>query len=212
MNVNETGTPSLDNLINGIIDKSLYELNISIPGIVIDFSSTDKTCSVQPALKRKYLNAGIKELPIINDVPICYPQTNDAIISFPLEKGDNVLLVFSQRSLDNWKQAASAKTVDPEDTRRNHISDAVAIPGIVKKGGGIPAENGKMKIQYKNGFITIDSSNKFKIGNSSEELLGIINDTIGEIQNITTNTMLGPMPPNNIAAFAAIQGRLGALL
>ena len=203
-------SPSLDNIINDLIERKLYELNTSMPGIIVSFNATQKTCSVMPALKRKYED-GIKDLPIIQNVPICYPQTNNALISFPLEVGDNVLLVISQRSLDNWKEQAGNNTVDPEDIRRNSLTDAVCIPGILKKGDGIAAENDKMIIRYHDMQIKLHDTDKIEIKNSAEELLQIIDDTLAQLEIATTNTIFGPMKLNNFAAFTAIKTRLSSL-
>ena len=55
-------------------------------------------------------------------------------VSYPLKKGDHVLLVFSERSIDQFmaqdKNDPSDPATDPLDDRRFNLSDAVAYPGF----------------------------------------------------------------------------------
>lgn len=62
------------------------------------------------------------------------------------------------------------------------------------------------------GVIKLTTGSTFSVSNSSEELVKVLSDTIQEILNITTNTIYGPMPPNNLAAFAALKQRLDTFL
>jgi hypothetical protein len=50
-------------------------------------------------------------------------------ITFPVAAGDIVLLCFAQTSLDNWLQLGGV--VDPQDSRKFDLSDAIAIPGLL---------------------------------------------------------------------------------
>ena len=65
---------------------------------------------------------------MIYNVPVLFPRSRKAAVTFPLEKGDTVLLVFAERSLDEWIEKGGNK-VSPEDPRRHDMSDAIAIPG-----------------------------------------------------------------------------------
>lgn len=51
------------------------------------------------------------------------------MVSFPINVGDTVMCVFSQRSMDNFKIGNGQPTV-PNDYRKFSDQDAVAIPGL----------------------------------------------------------------------------------
>src|SRR5690606_33082216 len=49
-------------------------------------------------------------------------------VTFPVDAGDEVLLIFSESALDAWLTYGGE--VDPVDDRRFSLSDAIAIPGL----------------------------------------------------------------------------------
>jgi hypothetical protein len=63
---------------------------------------------------------------VVNEVPVLMPQGGGFQVKVPIAKGDVVLLVFSDRSLDIWKSKGGE--VDPVDFRQHDVSDAIAIP------------------------------------------------------------------------------------
>jgi hypothetical protein len=70
----------------------------------------------------------ITALPVINGVPVVCLSGGGFGLEFPVTVGDTCLLIFSDRSIDKW--AATGGDVDPEDLRRHHLSDAIAIVGL----------------------------------------------------------------------------------
>ena len=81
-------TPTWLGAIEAIIHKHFLQANTCLPGEVQSFDAATGTCSVQPAIKRKYVKDDeVVDLPIINNVPIAYPRagTNGSYVSF--EKG-----------------------------------------------------------------------------------------------------------------------------
>lgn len=66
--------------------------------------------------------------PICTDVPVQFPGSGASRITWPIQRGDLVLLVFSSSSTSEWKLLGGEQV--PDDTRRHHLNDAVAIPGL----------------------------------------------------------------------------------
>lgn len=62
-------------------------------------------------------------------VPIIFPGSMATLISFPINVGDTVLCVFSQRSMDNFK-IGNGEPTTANDYRKFSDQDAVAIPGL----------------------------------------------------------------------------------
>lgn len=62
-------------------------------------------------------------------VPVIFPGSMATLISFPINEGDTVLCVFSQRSMDNFK-VGSGEPTTANDYRKFSDQDAIAIPGL----------------------------------------------------------------------------------
>ncbi len=120
-------TPSMAQVLKDAIDGRLAELHTAMPALVESYDAATGFAAVSPCLKRKYVAGDLVELPVINNVPVLFPRGGNAAITFELQKGDVVLLVFAERSVDRWKTAGGK--VDPKDPRKHALSDAFAIPG-----------------------------------------------------------------------------------
>lgn len=62
-------------------------------------------------------------------VPIIFPGSSTTLISFPVNAGDTVMCIFSQRSMDNFK-IGNGEPTTANDMRKFSDQDAVAIPGL----------------------------------------------------------------------------------
>lgn len=72
----------------------------------------------------------------ILSVPVIFPGSKTTLISFPINIGDSVYCIFSQRSMDNFKIGNGEPTV-ANDYRKFSDQDAVAIPGLFPFGKSI---------------------------------------------------------------------------
>lgn len=118
------GTPNLTQVLEEAIAAAGHDIRVSLPGVVTGVSSDRKRASVRPAVGND---------PVIPDVPLLFPKG----ISWPVEVGDGCLLVFGDRSLEEWQSAGGRKAVSPSANRAHDLTDAVAIPvgmGGVKSG------------------------------------------------------------------------------
>lgn len=122
-------TPTLAALIQSYIDDTLLGTNIAMPAIVRSYDAETRTATVQPTINNK-VDDGYEQLPLMQEVPVLMLGGRNSWISIPLQAGDMVLLVFSQKSLDAWLDSKTGEPSDPRDDRVNHIYDAVAIPGL----------------------------------------------------------------------------------
>ena len=111
-------------------------LSVSLPGAILDYDAARQRASVQPLLNRALTTGATETMPVLNDVPVLWPRSGGASMTFPVSEGDGCLLIFSDRSLDGWKDEGGEHT--PDDPRAHALSDAVAIMGFVgaSKAGG----------------------------------------------------------------------------
>lgn len=101
-----------------------------LPAIVVGVQNLDEGCiDVQPIINKIYEDGTYVESPQILSVPIVTPQTRNSAFILPVNQGDNVLLIFSQRDSTAFKGGAR-DSHEPETDRRADINDAFAILGI----------------------------------------------------------------------------------
>lgn len=124
-------SPQLAELLNHVKARWAADLRVAIPGRVEKYDAATQLVDVQPLVKDRLELATSEEtlqLPVITNVPLMFPGTKTWHMTFPVEAGDEVLLVFSDKSIDAWQDQGGIS--DPADARRHHLTDAVAIPGL----------------------------------------------------------------------------------
>ena len=123
----------ITDVIKDWISNRLADVNTVMPGRIVDYVPAEQKASVEIVIKRLLNTEGANktvDVPAIINVPVVFPATPKSMLTFPLEKGDGVLVVFSQRSLDVFLRAADNAPLDPEDFRRFDLTDAIALPGL----------------------------------------------------------------------------------
>ena len=122
--------PTSNQVTQAWISQYLNDTCTSIPGYVHEYDTTANTCSVQPSVKMTLPNGSNINYPILGNASVIFPSTPRSAISFPIKKGDPVLIIFSQRSLDSWQVSDGDQIVNPQDARVHNLSDAIVIPGL----------------------------------------------------------------------------------
>lgn len=130
----ESQTPTLGQVIKRLISERLDGLRVMLPGRVESYDQAALRVSVQPLIQHGFIdpetgNRVVERLPVVTDVPIVFPGSGGVRVRFPINRGDTVMLVFSSSSLDRW--LVSGREVDPSDDRRHHLTDAIAVPGLL---------------------------------------------------------------------------------
>lgn len=140
-------TPSLATVIAESVKYHLGEVNTSIPARILSYNASTQEASVQPLVKRRYRDGRVVDRAPITGVPIIFPAAGGGIITFPVQEGDTVLLIFSQRSIDRWVRG-SGEPVDPLDNRKHDISDAMAIPGLFPFANTLDADPDNVEVKF----------------------------------------------------------------
>ena len=124
--------PSLAETIREAIRVQLAGAHVAIPGRIVSYDHAEQRADVEPSIEATLpVEGGVEKyrLPILQRVPIAFPQGGGYFLTFPLAPGDSVLLVFSDQSLDEWVQRSSG-VASSRSVRSHHITDAIAIPGV----------------------------------------------------------------------------------
>lgn len=125
--------PQLISSLSRMIDAKLAAVHVSMPAKIISYNSAKQRAVVQPVVRRYYTSEeGVQiaeKLPAIEGVPVTFLGAGEYSLTFPLAAGVTGLLVFGECSLDKWL-TTGASDVDPDDPRRNALSDAMFYPGL----------------------------------------------------------------------------------
>ena len=108
----------------------MFNLRCCIPCIVQSYDPEKGTVECQPAIREKIINQNeeneYRNLPLLLNVPVVFPSNSEYAVTFPLEKGDECLVLFSDLSIDNFWQKGNVQ--NPIEDRRHDLSDGIAIP------------------------------------------------------------------------------------
>jgi hypothetical protein len=171
------GTPGIRERLDdaGELQRSTMEnqeanLRVACPGIIVSFDAASQTASVQPAI-REIVRVGdgpetSVDLPVLTDVPVQFPGGGGFTMTFPVEKGDECLLTFSDMCIDGWWQSGGVQ--DQMDKRRHDLSDAMAHMGFSsapnavenpsKKSIMLRNKDGSTFVEVANGSVNIKAS------------------------------------------------------
>ncbi len=159
-------TANLDQAIRAVISERLKGVHTAIPGLIDDFDTDTGRAKVTPALRLKLADGAIIDYPQIVSVPVMFPRSTDFGFTFPIKKGDPVLLVFSERDISRWLR--SGGQVDPLDPRRHDMTDAVAIPGLYPFSEGTTiGDPDSVEIRYKDASVVIAKDGTVTVDNGS---------------------------------------------
>ena len=120
----------LDDVINVAMQSVSARLWTALPAIVQSVDFAKQTITAQPAVQvTQTLQSGerqIVNLPLLVDVPICYPKCAGFALTLPIKSGDEVLIVFGARCIDSWWQNGGVNNA-PAEVRFCDLSDGFAI-------------------------------------------------------------------------------------
>jgi len=110
-------------------------------------------------------------------LPLGYVGSPRIVFDYSLEKGDDLLIFFSDKSLEQWKHSKEPQSLD--NPVKDSINHAFAVPIVSHK--------------YINdlvttpltadvaGKITVSDSKKIQIGNNTDDLLKLVYDSLTEV-------------------------------
>lgn len=124
--------PSLQEVLTTSFDYMTANMYTSIPGIILTVREDLRTMSVdvQPTINiRSEDGTDVKERSAILNVQVVQPLSKSGGLTFPVNVGDPVLLIFSMRGLDVWKKNNGYPTT-PDNIRKFDKRDCFAIAGL----------------------------------------------------------------------------------
>lgn len=143
---------SLTTLLRMAIGRGLMDIHTALPGVVDIYDSAARRARVVPAIHLLLDDGSTAERPPIPDVPVLFPSGGGLSLTFPLGRGDPVLLVFSQRGMAGFKSTFSMTS--PSRGPIMDMSDAVALAGFGSR-ATTPASMTGASLQTDDGVTSV---------------------------------------------------------
>lgn len=189
----------------------------AMPGIVQSYNAAQNTVQVQLSVKdfdadRLGLKGFVAIAPLL-DVPVVFPRGGGLVLTFPVSPGDECLVVFANRCIDNWWLLGGVQA--PAEVRPNEISDGFAVMGVFSVPNVPPAiasDSAQLRTQTGDTFVEVTRAGvvnivstgptnvtapQVAIGADGQALYSLINDTFIALFNDHQHGSSGP--PNTLA-------------
>lgn len=123
--------------ISRVLDAAKRDVKVAMNcvniGIIQEFNPDNQTATIQIALKQVINIApnGTKtfqEIPLILQCPVVVLFGGGSYLTMPIEPGDNCLVLFNDREIDNWLYNGGVQA--PTSARIHDVSDAIALVGL----------------------------------------------------------------------------------
>lgn len=127
--------PDQVEVLKEVVRHIMVNLNCVQVGRVEGVDLAKQTVDVQVITKqvKSELPNGTRiyqEWPLLMTVPFLVLSGGAAHITFPIAKGDECLVLFNDRDIDNWHANGGAKSQPPNTYRCHDLSDGFALIGV----------------------------------------------------------------------------------
>lgn len=138
--------PRLEDVLHRAVRSELATVHTSMPGRVLSYDAVTQRATVQLTVRfsRRDPDTGERipyEPEPLPNVPILWPTggAGDYSDTWPLTRGDEVWVLFAERSIDEWTVTGN-DVVTPASVRRFNLSDAVAMPAKSSRREALPED------------------------------------------------------------------------
>lgn len=214
--------PSLKDLLDLHKKDIMLSLNCHAIGTIQSFNSTNQTATAtinykKTVLKQDSNGVVYNELinyPVLLDIPVVILGGGICNLTFPITAGDECLILFNDRDIDNW---FSSGQVGPVASSRLHsFADGIALVGVKSLAHSITGyDMTRAKLAYGETYVGV-SATHIKIANNITTLNTLLQSLITTIQSITTTNAVVGVPctlsPASIAALTSVASQIGGLL
>lgn len=167
-----TSQPNATTNVREAARGAVARVNVCLPATVVGYDETTQLASVRvvPCFRRRNpANGGAVECyapPDVHGVPVAFPGGGDFSITWPLAAGDSGHIVVSDRSMDEWKATAEART-EPQDIRRHDLSDAIFVPGVRSPSAPLQGDAVQSDGMVVSGPIVVLRSDDVRLGSKT---------------------------------------------
>lgn len=212
--------PTLKDLLDVAKKDTFLSLSCHHVGTIQEFDSVKQTASITINYKKTYyqLNSAtglydplLVDYPVMVDCPVICLGGGAASLTFPIAKGDECLVLFNDRAIDNWFQGGAGAAI--ESTRLHSFADGIALVGLRSLGNVLENYDSSRAVLQNGSTMVAVGPSLVKIANDMTTLKEVVNGLIDIIKGLTTipvsATVVGVANPGGLAVSGlASQGPL----
>jgi hypothetical protein len=133
MSVKEIVQPDLPTICAMVVDDALSRMNKVSVGRIESFDPLTQTASVTLMIKKVLKDnddgsTTIVDRPLLPHCLVMGSYGGDSYITFPISVGDECIVLFNDRELDNWYITGEPQA--PDTNRKHHIADGIVFVGV----------------------------------------------------------------------------------
>lgn len=221
--------PSLRDLLDQLKKEILLTLSSHHIGTIQSFDKTNQTATVTINYKKTIFrldastglyNGVLIDYPILIDCPVIALGGGDSALTFPIEEGDECLVLFNDRDFDNW--FSGSLTSAPATPRLHSFSDAIILVGLRSLPNSLEAYD-MVRAVLRNGSAMVGvGPTLIKIANNTTTLNTLLQTLVTDIKTLVTQTAALTVtgvttgggtsgPPTNAVAITAVGTSLTTL-
>lgn len=181
---------SIFDAIGASVEASRADIWTALPGIVQSFNPDAVTAIVQPAItgvvtQPDGTNQAVK-LPLLLDCPVVFPRGGGCTLTFPVQPGDECLVVFASRCIDAWWQSGGVQV--PMEMRMHDLSDGFVLVGPmsqVRKINNISTSETQIRSDDGQAYMAVNpSSHDITLSTTGNISMQATGDITMQAQNI----------------------------
>lgn len=147
-----------------------------MPGVIVSYDAARGVANVQPLFKKRRWDGSDLDLPELIDVPVDFPRSANAALTFPVPAGTRVQLIPQMRSAEEYDVNDDGAQ---SDARSWNLSDmrATLVGGdsLAEPLAGVDSENVHLRANADGTFgIKMSPQGEFKIDGKEGNLYELI--------------------------------------
>lgn len=219
--------PLLKDVLNQFKKDIFLSLNCHHIGTIQSFDPEDQTATVTINYKKTFSQRKpggvyvqqLRDYPPLIDCPVIVLGGGPTSLTFPIQEGDECIVLFNDRDLDTWFSGDSNS--GNATVRQHSLADAVVLVGLRSVNSSLEEydedravlQNGSTKVAIGPSLIEI-SNQLYTLNELLQELVTDVNNLVSQTAAITVTAVTPGLgvsgPPLNAAAITAVGAQLSA--
>jgi len=218
--------PSLRDLMDTVKREVKIEINCHAVARIESFNPEKQTVEAKISYTKTYYKKdGDGNLvpyavayPLLLDCPAIIIGGGGGSLTFPIANGDECLILFNDRDLDNW--VSGSNNSQPEIPTLHSLSDGIALVGLrTYKGEPEEYDMERAVLEYNGAIVAVGKNGKVLVKNTATDLKAAIDSLVTALDTFATSTStavieptLGPAATALKAALVTVSTNIGNIL
>jgi hypothetical protein len=200
------------------------EFNCVAIAEIESFNAIEQTCVARIMYSRTILERNqngqytnkLLDYPLLLDCPVFFLRGGQMGIKISPSKGDNAIVLFNDRDIDNWFSGAKSGALN--SNRLHSMSDAICLVGISSKENPLSDVDPDI-LEIFNAQAQIQlTQEKIKLANNVATLNELVGELIDELTSLQVNipgamagsaTLVGTTSPTSVTALNLVKDKFG---